>query len=56
MIRRTALLPHALFGVLLVAVAGYALSRDDAVRNAIQVSALVLMAYGAFRATEARPA
>ncbi len=55
-IRRTALIPHALFAALLLAVAGYAVSRDDAVRNAIQVSALLLMAYGAFRANEARPA
>jgi diguanylate cyclase (GGDEF)-like protein len=55
-IRRTASIPHALFAVLLLGAAAYAITRDDAVRNVVQVGMLLLMIYGALRAEAARPA
>jgi diguanylate cyclase (GGDEF)-like protein len=55
-IRRTALSPHAVFATLFVGCALYAATGDAMVRNAIQVSALVLMAVAAVRSTDARAA
>src|SRR4051794_16323620 len=53
-IRRTALLPHAVFAVLLGACAVYAATGEPAVRNAIQVTAVALMALHAARRDESR--
>ncbi|MDA0164601.1 diguanylate cyclase [Solirubrobacter ginsenosidimutans] len=48
-IRRTALLPHALFAGLLCATAVFAATGEPAVRNAIQVTAVLAMAVQAGR-------
>jgi diguanylate cyclase (GGDEF)-like protein len=53
-IRRTAQLPHAVFAALLLGCVVYGFTGDDAVRNAIQLPALALMAFAAVRSADAR--
>ena len=56
-IRRTALIPHALFAVLLLAVAGLrGLAPRRGAQRGSRCPHSLLMAYGASRAKEARPA
>ncbi|WP_028062634.1 diguanylate cyclase domain-containing protein [Solirubrobacter soli] len=54
MIRRAALLPHALFALLFAAVAAYAVTGDPAFRNAIQFTALAAMVIHTLRRQDAR--
>jgi diguanylate cyclase (GGDEF)-like protein len=53
-IRRAALLPHALFAVLLALTGVYAVTGDDRVRNVVQVGALVALAVHTLRRKDAR--
>jgi diguanylate cyclase (GGDEF)-like protein len=55
-IRRTTLLPHAVFAALFAATALYAATGDAAIRNVIQVSALVVMTVHTLRRKDARAA